>query len=71
VYVLQLDRIERLVMAERQVAVVALTAGAKDVEMPSLEDALADFERSLCAPPRVVDLDRARTLRVLGVEHAG
>lgn len=67
VYVLHLDRIERHVLAERQVAIVALAGGAKDVEMPTLDGAIDLYEQALIEPPRLVDRDHAELLAALGV----
>lgn len=64
---LQVDRIERLVLAERQVAATLLAAGAKNVTMPVLQDALDEFDAQLVAPPVVVDRHKLRLMRVLGV----
>jgi hypothetical protein len=69
VYVLQLERIERRVLAERQVVMQAMTVGA-DVELPSLQDAWDDFDERLREPGRpavAVDPVREDILRALGM----
>lgn len=50
-YVLQLERIERRVLAERQVVMQAMTAGV-DLDLPSLQEAWDDFDERLAEPGR-------------------
>lgn len=68
---LHLDRIERQVLAERQVAAIALSVGAQGVEMPTVDEAIAEFDLALVAEPRVIDRDRRLLLTALGVSDAG
>lgn len=65
-YVLLLERLERQVLSERQVAAVLAAAGAEDVEMPSMDEACAAFDAALIAEP-VPESSRAAMLRELGV----
>ena len=65
-YVLLVERLERQVLSERQVAAVLATAGAEDIEMPDMDGARAEFEAALVAEP-VPESPRARLLRELGV----
>lgn len=67
VHTLWTDRIERHVLAERQVAVVALAGGAKNIIMPSLPDCLADLDAWLIEEPKVVDPDKLELMHALGV----
>jgi len=66
VYVLLVERLERQVLSERQVAAVLAAGGAADVEMPSMDDARATFDAALVAEP-VPESPRAAMLRELGV----
>jgi hypothetical protein len=66
VYVLQVEALERLVLAERQVAATLAAGGVPDVEMPTLDDARASFDAALVAAP-VPQSPRAQLLRELGV----
>ena len=65
-YVLLVERLERQVLSERQVAAVLAASGAEDVVMPDMDDARADFEAALVADP-VPESPRAALLRELGV----
>ena len=65
-YVLLVERLERQVLSERQVAAVLATAGAKDVEMPQMDEARAQFDVALIAAP-VPESPNAVLLRELGV----
>ncbi len=67
VYALLLERIEQQVSAERQVAAVFIAAGAKRVELPTVDAARAKFDAALLAEPAPVDRDRDELLKVLGI----
>jgi hypothetical protein len=69
VYVLIADRIERQVLADRQVTATFIAAGARDLELPEVADALDDFDNWLAEPmtPRPVDPERKVLLEALGV----
>lgn len=62
VYVLLVDRIERHVAAERQVA-----AAYHSSELPSFAEARAQFDESLVAEPKQVDPDRLALMTALGL----
>jgi hypothetical protein len=65
--VLLVDRVERRMATERQVAAVLLAAGAKDITLPDPDEALAELDRVLAAEPEPEKTDRAVLLDVLGV----
>lgn len=65
-YVLNVERRERSALAEQQVAATLLAAGAKDVTIPSVTGAVAEFDAALAAEP-VPESAEMRRLRVLGV----
>jgi hypothetical protein len=67
--VLLLDRIERQVLADRQVAATFLTAGAKGVTLPDFEERRALFDAALVEEPRerLIDSDQMELRRALGV----
>lgn len=64
-----LERIDRQVEAERHVAAVFMAAGAKNVTLPTVEDARQHFLTALHAEPTVIDRDREELLRALGVRR--
>lgn len=65
-YVVLREQVERRALAERQVAVVALAAGAKGVTMPDVAKILDAFDADLVAAPRRTDDRTARLLEVIG-----
>jgi len=66
VYVLHLERLERMVVAEQQVAATYASAGA-DVDPPrSVEEAIRVYDLALSAAP-APETANARLLRRLGV----
>ena len=65
-YVLLVERLERQVLSERQVAAVLAAAGAEDIEMPQMDEARVAFDAALVADP-VPESPRAALLRELGV----
>lgn len=67
VYVLLIDRLERHVLVERQVAVAAASAGVASVTIPTLEEELERFEAWLTEPPKLIDPERLELMRALGV----
>lgn len=67
VYAMCVERIERQVLADRQIVGVFLAAGAKGVDLPSLDEAIAEFDAQLVAEPKQVDPEKYELMRVLGV----
>ena len=65
-YVLLVERLERQVLSERQVAATLVAGGAQDIEMPQMDEARAAFDAALVADP-VIESPRAALLRELGV----
>ena len=65
-YVLLVERMERQVLSERQVAAVLASGGAENIEMPQMDEARAEFDAALVAEP-VPESPRAAMLRELGV----
>ena len=45
-----LDQLERWVLAERQMSVALIVAGAKDVDLPTLAEARERLDEALDAP---------------------
>lgn len=50
VYAIHVERLEAQVRTDQQIAAVMVAAGAREVTMPSLPDALADLDEALNAP---------------------
>lgn len=46
-----------------------MAAGAKDVRLPTVEDARRNLDEALLAEPSVIDRDRQELLRALGVRR--
>lgn len=67
VYALHLERIASQATAERQVVAAFMVAGAKGLSLPTVEDAVAEFEDALLAEPKVIDRERQELLTELGV----
>lgn len=67
VYTLLVEQLERFVLAERQVAVTALAAGARDVKVPSYQETREKFDNWLTSLPERIDPERAELMQVLGV----
>lgn len=67
VYTLLLERIERQVASERQVAAVFMAAGAKKVKLPDYESERSRFDAALVAEPKAQDVATRELLQVLGV----
>jgi len=65
-YVLLLERLERQVLSERQVAAALAAGGAEDVEMPDLDTSRAEFDAALVAEP-APESTSVRLMRELGV----
>lgn len=69
-YVFLVDRVERQVEVGTLAAVTMAAAGAKDVKVPNLDEALAAFDAALAAPfekREVVDEHDAALRRTLGL----
>jgi hypothetical protein len=62
--VLLLERLERQILVDRQ---VALTGGAKKI--PDVFEAVEDFDRRLLAEPKQITPERRVLLDALGVRH--
>jgi hypothetical protein len=70
VYALIVERLERHVIAERQVAAVMAAAGAKRVEVPTFDAERARLDRLLDdqpTPRRVYDPEQAALIAALGL----
>jgi hypothetical protein len=69
VYALIVERLERHVLAERQVAATMAAAGAKRVEVPTFEGERARLDRMLDEQPtrRVYDAEQAALIAALGL----
>ena len=67
VHVLALERIERSVLADRQVVMTALAGGAKDLALPSVQDAWDEYEAALVADPVTVVSEQSELLQALGL----
>lgn len=70
VYVLQVERLEREVLAERQVTATLVAAGAKVPEPPTVAQAVERFDADLLAEPvrlKTVDAEQLQLRRALGV----
>jgi len=70
VYALQLESLEKWVMAERQTCATLAAAGAK-VQIPTLADARVRFDDALCAPLKAeaIDPEREELLVALGLRR--
>lgn len=66
-YVLQVEQLERRALVERQMAVTALAAGAKDVKIPDLDEVRTQFDAALLEEPKMVDADDVALRRRLRV----
>lgn len=68
VQTLHMERIERRVLAERQMAMHLIGAGI-DVDLPDLQEAWDEFDAALCdtSKPDRADRDRDDLLRALGI----
>ncbi len=65
-----LEHLDAQVLADRQVAAVLMAAGAKDVELPNLQEQRDRFEAALAEEPRPlapVDIEQMELRRALGV----
>lgn len=67
VHVLNLERIERQTLADRQVVMAAIAAGAKDMTLPSVQEAWDCYEEALVSMPAAVDQERLILLQSLGL----
>lgn len=65
-YVLLVERVERQVLSERQVAATLVAAGMEGIETPQMDEARVAFDAALVADP-VPESPRAALLRELGV----
>lgn len=65
VYAEHIARLERRVMAERQIAAVLLAAGAKDVPMPTMAQSRDEFDAALLDPPLVLDQTEVAWLQLM------
>lgn len=70
-YVLLLDQLERLLLADRHVAAVLIAAGAEGVTLPTYQERRALFDAALVAEPtqqaNEVDDEQMELRRALGV----
>jgi len=69
-YVLLLDQLERLLLADRHVAAVFIAAGGDDVTLPTYRERRLLFDQSLAAEPAPtvdVDPEQMELRRALGV----
>lgn len=69
-YALLVERITAQVLADRQAAAVLMAAGAKGVEMPEVEAALAAFDAMLAEEPRQASRDELVLREALGLGRA-
>jgi hypothetical protein len=68
VYTLIIERLERHVLNERQVAMVAKIGGAKRAELPTFDQEKAKVDRMLCdVPRRRYPADQAALIAALGL----
>lgn len=68
-YVLQVEQVERHVLADRQIVALARIMGGAEAEMPSVDGAIAEFDALLIGPAVVVvsDPGRRELLELMGV----
>jgi hypothetical protein len=66
-YVLQVEQLERRVLAGQHVAAIAASVGAKDVEIPDPDKIRAEFDAMLIEEPKMVDSDELALRRRLRV----
>lgn len=67
-YALIVERLERHVIAERQVAAVYLAAGGKGVTLPTFESELVRLDRMLTdVPRREYPAEQAALIAALGL----
>jgi len=52
---------------DRQVVMTAIAAGAKDMTLPSVQEAWDDYEEALVSVPAAVDQSRLLLLQSLGL----
>lgn len=69
-YSLIVERLERHVLNERQVAVLAKLGGAKRVKVPTFDEERTKLDRLLgTAPRRQYDPEQAALIAALGLGH--
>jgi hypothetical protein len=72
VYSLIIERLERHVLNERQVAVVAKLGGSKTAQLPVFEQEKAKLDRLLgTTPRRQYDPEQAALIAALGLGDGG
>lgn len=64
---IQVEELERRALAERQAAVTALAAGARDVTVPDPDELRRDFDAALRRAPKMLDPVEFELRRRLGV----
>lgn len=70
-YALLVERLERQVLADRQVIASFMAAGAKGLHMPDVNESLAELDAALAAEPDPVVSGREVLEEALGLRRAG
>lgn len=69
-YALLLEQVEKRTLAERQVVATLLGAGAKNLTMPDVDEAITSFDEALNEAPKATKRRNLVLLDALGVDRA-